>query len=420
MKAQEFIIENNDQAAVTALQKKHGWSTGTTVNGDLYFTWQGLTYVFYGERMRINVPNTDRSISVVWGKKPDWQGRGNDEISFAQAVQRKILKFDLSIWQQLDRRQINDSQALQKFKLENERQAREAITQGATESINEQENPKVDLTPNYPNYQVLVGEFVGIKKNRAIFLIVASELKPGVRETDKIFKARTTNTPISIEIGRVKNRNVIDEDLSRRGFLGGLASMAALGTRDTKPTVNKDTPTEPEKEPPIATLSNNPQIESLLHRAAVAAGIVGIELAQFMAQTKHESWNFSRLKEKGIGKGYFAKKYDPKYAPKTAKILGNKQVGDGEKFHGRGFIQLTGRDNYRMASQALGIDLLNDPYLAERPDVAAKIAVWYWKTRVKPYINNFNDTKAVTQKINPALRGLQDRHAKFIDYKNIL
>jgi len=209
MKAQEFIIENNDQAAVTALQKKHGWSTGRTVNGDLYFTWQGLEYVFYGERMRINVPNTDRSISVVWGKKPDWQGRGNDEISFAQAVQRKILKFDLAIWQQLDRGQINDSQALQKFKVENERQAREAIAQGATESINEQENSKVDLTPNYPNYEVLIGEFVGIRKNRARFLIVASELKPGVRETDNIFRAKTTNTPISIEISKVKNRTVV-------------------------------------------------------------------------------------------------------------------------------------------------------------------------------------------------------------------
>ena len=209
MKAQEFIIENNDQAAVSALQKKHGWSTGTTVNGDLYFTWQGLTYVFYGERMRINVPNTERSISVVWGKKPDWQGRGNDEISFAQAVQRKILKFDLSIWQQLDRGQITDSQALQKFKLENERQAREAIAQGATESINEQENPKIDLTPNYPNYEVLVGEFIGMRKNRARFLIVASELKPGVRETDKIFRAKTTNTPISVEISKVRNRTVV-------------------------------------------------------------------------------------------------------------------------------------------------------------------------------------------------------------------
>jgi hypothetical protein len=209
MRATDFINENDDQAAVTALQKKHGWSTGTTANGDLYFTWQGLTYVFYGERMRINVPNTDRSISVVWGKKPDWQGRGNDEISFAQAVQRKILKFDLSIWQQLNRGQINDSQALQKFKAENERQAREAIAQGATESINEQENPKIDLTPNYPNYQVLVGEFLGVKKNRYIFQIVAAELKPGQGPTEKIVKSITNKTPFGIDIERVKNRKVI-------------------------------------------------------------------------------------------------------------------------------------------------------------------------------------------------------------------
>jgi len=210
MRATEFIVENADQAAVTALQKKHGWSTGRTSNGDLYFTWQGRTYVFYGERMRITLSNDyDNSVSVVWGMKPDWQGRGNNELSFAQAVQQKLLKFDLSIWQQLDRRQITDSQALQKFKQENERQAREAIAQGATESINEQTNPKIDLTPNYPNYEVLVGEFVGIRKNRARFLIVASELKPGVRETDKIFRAKTTNTPISVEISKVRNRTVV-------------------------------------------------------------------------------------------------------------------------------------------------------------------------------------------------------------------
>ena len=207
MRVQEFIIENADQAAVTALQKKHGWSIGRNSNA-YYFTWQGLTYEFYGERMRINWPN-GQSVSVVWGRKPDWQGRGNDEFSFAQAVQRKLLKFDLSIWQQLDRGTINDSQALQKFKQENERQAREAIAQGVTEGINEQENPKIDLTPNYPNYKVLVGEFIGMRKNRARFLIVSSELKPGVRETDNIFRAKTTNTPISIEISKVKNRTVI-------------------------------------------------------------------------------------------------------------------------------------------------------------------------------------------------------------------
>ena len=207
MRATEFIVENADSAAVTALQKKHGWSTGQTSYGDLYFTWQGNTYVFYGERMRINWPNGE-SASIVWGRKPDWQGR-NSEFSFAQAVQRKLLKFDLSIWQQLDRGTINDSQALQKFKAENDRQAREAIAQGVTEGITEQENPKVDLTPNYPNYQVLVGEFLGVKKNRYIFQIVAAELKPGQGPTEKIVKSITNKTPFGIDIERVKNRKVI-------------------------------------------------------------------------------------------------------------------------------------------------------------------------------------------------------------------
>jgi len=283
--------------------------------------------------------------------------------------------------------------------------------------LEEQENPKVDLTPNYPNYQVLVGEFVGVKKNRLLFKILSAELKPGQGETEKIFRAMTTNTPIGIEVGKVKNRKVV-EDLSRRGFLGGLLGSAALGA--TGVAQAKFTEPKPQKSEPINMLSNHPQHEALLQRAAKQAGIKGTELAQFMAQTNHESWDFSRLKEKGMGKGYFAKKYDPKYAPKTAKILGNKQIGDGEKYHGRGFIQLTGRDNYRMAQDALNIPLLQQPELAERPDIAAKIAIWYWQTRVKPHINNFNDTKAVTQKINPAMRGLQDRHAKFMDYKNIL
>jgi predicted chitinase len=288
----------------------------------------------------------------------------------------------------------------------------------ATDFITEQENPKVDLTPNYPNYQVLVGEYVGVKKNRLLFKILSAELKPGKGETDKIVKSLSTGMPIGIDIERVRNRKVL-EDLSRRGFLGGLLGTAALGATG----VAQAKPTQPapqQKAEPINMLSNHPQHEAVLQRAAKAAGIKGTELAQFMAQTNHESWDFSRLKEKGMGKGYFAKKYDPKYAPRTAKILGNKQKGDGEKYHGRGFIQLTGRDNYRMAQDALKIPLLQQPELAERPDIAAKIAVWYWQTRVKPHVNNFNDTRAVTQKINPAMRGLADRHAKFIDYKNIL
>jgi len=291
--------------------------------------------------------------------------------------------------------------------------------------LEEQENPKVDLSPNYPNYEVLIGEFIGVKKNRLRFNIISAKLKPGQGETEKIFRAMTTNTPISIEISKVKNRNIIADDISRRGFALGSLGAATVGSMigNYNSQNKQDEPAQPEPKAVannITTLSNNPQEETMMQKTARQAGIVGTELAQLMGQTKHESWNFSRLKEKSMGPNYFAKKYDPKFAPRTAKILGNKQPGDGEKYHGRGFIQLTGRDNYRMAQTALNIPLLQQPELAERPDVAAKIAVWYWQTRVKPSINNFNDTKAVTQKINPAGKGLEDRHANFVDYKNIL
>ena len=129
------VVENTNQAAVDALMKKYGWGMGRTANGDLAFTWQGSKYEFFGERVRITLPD-GKSISVVWNKKPDWQGRGNDELSFAQAVQNKYLTFDLPIWQALNRGQLTDSQAIQKFKAENERQAREAVAQqGVVESL---------------------------------------------------------------------------------------------------------------------------------------------------------------------------------------------------------------------------------------------------------------------------------------------
>jgi len=81
-----------------------------------------------------------------------------------------------------------------------------------TNSVNENTapNPRVNLTPNFPNYATLIGEFVGIKKNRALFRIIAAELRPGQGETEKIFRAMSTNTPIGIEIGKVKNRAVVE------------------------------------------------------------------------------------------------------------------------------------------------------------------------------------------------------------------
>jgi putative chitinase len=68
----------------------------------------------------------------------------------------------------------------------------------------------------------------------------------------------------------------------------------------------------------------------------------------------------------------------------------------------------------------LGLPLEQKPDLAATPEIAAKVAVWYWQTRVKPFINNFADTASVTKKINPAMRGLDDRHSHFTDYKTVV
>jgi putative chitinase len=69
-----------------------------------------------------------------------------------------------------------------------------------------------------------------------------------------------------------------------------------------------------------------------------------------------------------------------------------------------------------MASNALNLPLLVKPELASNPEVAAKIAIWYWNTRVKPHVNNFNDTAAVTKKINSSMHGLESREANFMAY----
>lgn len=175
--------------------------------------------------------------------------------------------------------------------------------------------------------------------------------------------------------------------------------------------------------------------EKLLTKVAVAAGIKGTELAQFLGQVAHESGNFAHMKE--LGNDNYFKKYEPKFAKdkKTKKIvvdtktkkpknfnpkaveLGNTMPGDGAKYKGRGYIQLTGKYNYEQAGKALGLDLVKNPELVEKPEVAAKVALWFWQNRVQPKVDNFNDTKASTKPINKGLKGLEDRKEKFHDFK---
>ena len=199
------------------------------------------------------------------------------------------------------------------------------------------------------------------------------------------------------------------------GVLGGAAHLAKPTEPLQKPVVTgKITQEVPN---PMAKVVQKPSARSLI-AAAKKAGITGVELAQFIAQCAHETNNFSQLKEVG-GKLDF-KKYEIKHNPRLAKILGNVKPGDGIKYHGRGYIQLTGRYNYKIAGEALGLPLEKHPELAEKPEIAAKIAVWYWQNRVQPKVDDFSDTSTVTRPINAGLRGLDDRHDKFTDVLELM
>ena len=213
---------------------------------------------------------------------------------------------------------------------------------------------------------------------------------------------------------------IMTEDELDEGWKSALAGAAAAGAMAFTPAPTQNTaPTAgPAAQPAAVQQSPASAAESALSRIAQAAGIKGVELAQFLAQCAHETGNFLHLEELG-GNRYLAQ-YDPAVNPAKAKALGNTEAGDGAKYKGRGFIQITGKANYAKAGQALGIDLVNNPELAARPDVAAKVAVWYWQSRVQPRVQDFSDTRGVTKQINPGLKGLADRQSNFKDYQQQL
>src|SRR5262249_35386079 len=79
------------------------------------------------------------------------------------------------------------------------------------------------------------------------------------------------------------------------------------------------------------------------------------------------------IKEYGSD-AYFMRMYDISGdRPDVARRLGNTEVGDGKKFPGRGFVQVTGRRNYQDWSNRLGVDLIRDPDKALDIDVATAI-----------------------------------------------
>lgn len=97
-------------------------------------------------------------------------------------------------------------------------------------------------------------------------------------------------------------------------------------------------------------------------------------LAYMLATAYHETAHTMQPIHEYGGNSYFTKMYDVNGTrPKMARSMGNTQPGDGVKYCGRGYVQLTWKNNYVRMGKLLNINLVNDPDLAMQPDIAVKI-----------------------------------------------
>ena len=167
-----------------------------------------------------------------------------------------------------------------------------------------------------------------------------------------------------------------------------------------------------------------------------------LRLAHFLAQCGHESGGFKVVSEnlnygaaglQSIFKKYFTPESAKEYQRKPEKIAnivyanrmgnGNQASGEGYKFRGRGFIQLTGKDNYTAFDKTVEDDILATPDL-----VATKYpllsAAWFFHKNGLHKIADEGATDAVvtkvTKRVNGGTIGLPDRIKHFNEYNNLL
>jgi putative chitinase len=149
--------------------------------------------------------------------------------------------------------------------------------------------------------------------------------------------------------------------------------------------------------------------------------------AAFIGQCAHESNNFKTLEENLHYSASALMRVWPsrfpdmdtaeKYANNPEKIankvyagrMGNAEDGDGWKYHGRGLIQLTGKENYEHCGSSLNIDFVNNPDLLLDPKYATLSAGWFFNKKGLNQLADIGDVVGITKRINGGTLGLDDR-----------
>jgi putative chitinase len=134
--------------------------------------------------------------------------------------------------------------------------------------------------------------------------------------------------------------------------------------------------------------------------------------AMAVAQLAHESMGFRTTQELGDD-AYFTEHYENRAS------LGNTQPGDGARFHGRGYIQVTGRTNYEAISKALHVDFVHHPDKLATPKYAAMASALWWKTHGCNQLADSGDFTALTERINGGTNGLEARLAYYERAKHV-
>lgn len=164
-----------------------------------------------------------------------------------------------------------------------------------------------------------------------------------------------------------------------------------------------------------------------------------LKMCHFLAQCHHESGGFKITQEnlnygaKGL-RGTFPKYFPTdeiatQYERQPEKIankvyggrMGNIDLGDGWKYHGRGFIQLTGKDNYKAFSASIGEDCVASPDLVATKYPLASAAWFFSKNCLKKCTSNdVASITSVSKCVNGGTIGIDDRIKHFNEYHKIL
>lgn len=166
-------------------------------------------------------------------------------------------------------------------------------------------------------------------------------------------------------------------------------------------------------------------------------------LAHFLSQVAHESGNFKFVNENlnygakgllGIFKKYFptealAAAYERKPEKIANKVYANRMgngdeaSGEGYKFRGRGYIQLTGKDNYKAFSDFIGEDCVANPDLVATKYPLTSAAFFFHKNKLWDICDKGHShdvVTAVTKRVNGGTIGLEDRIKHFNEYNHLL